>query len=129
MSEGGAAPAAGDGTGPARSLRIDSAALPWRDTPFAGVRWKKLFFDAATGRSTVLLAFEPGAVYGAHRHPGVEQYLVLEGSLEDGGSSYGPGTWVHHPPGSVHRPSSRTGCLLYVTLDRPIELAPPAGQP
>ena len=59
---------------------------------------------------------------GAHRHPGVEQYLVLEGSLTDGGKTYGAGTWVHHPPGSTHRPSSREGCLLYVTLDLPIEL-------
>jgi anti-sigma factor ChrR (cupin superfamily) len=104
------------------SLVLDSAALPWRDTPFPGVRWKKLSFDPASGSSAVLLAFEAGAAYGAHRHPGVEQYLVLEGSIEDGAGSYGRGTFVHHPPGSVHRPSSRQGCLLYVTLERPIEL-------
>jgi anti-sigma factor ChrR (cupin superfamily) len=105
-----------------RSLVEASEALPWRDTPFPGVRWKKLFFEPQSGRSAVLLAFAPGAAYGAHRHPGVEQYLVLEGSLEDGGASYGAGTFVHHPAGSVHRPASRSGCLLYVTLDLPIEL-------
>ena len=105
-----------------RSVVQSSADLPWRDTPFAGVRWKKLHFDAQSGRSAVLLSFAPGSSYGPHRHPGVEQYLVLEGTLEDGGASYGAGTFVHHPAGSAHRPSSKAGCLLYITLDRPIEL-------
>ena len=64
-------------------------ALPWRETPYAGVHWKKLAFDAHV--SSVLLRFEPGASYGAHRHPAGEQYLVLEGSLEDGGIDLKPG--------------------------------------
>jgi anti-sigma factor ChrR (cupin superfamily) len=106
----------------AGSLVLDSADVPWRETPCPGVRWKKLYFDAATGRSAVLLRFEPGAAYTTHRHPGAEQYLVLEGALEDGGTTYGAGTYVHHPPGSVHRPSSKAGCLLFVTLDRPVEI-------
>ena len=103
------------------SVYVDAAALPWRDTPCAGVRWKKLEFEAASGRSAVLLRFEPGAAYLPHRHPAGEEYLVLEGSLEDGGRTYGAGTYVHHPPGSAHRPSSRAGCLLFVTLPQPIE--------
>ena len=41
--------------------------------------------------------------------------------MEDGGNSYGPGTYVYHPPGSVHRPSSREGCRLVVLLPRMIE--------
>jgi len=28
---------------------------------------------------------------------------------------------VKHAPGSVHRPSSKEGCLLYVSLPKPIE--------
>jgi anti-sigma factor ChrR (cupin superfamily) len=96
-------------------------ALPWRDTPHAGVQWKKLHFDADSGESAVLLRFEPGARYGTHRHPAGEQYLVLEGSLEDGGASYGAGSYVRHAPNSVHQPSSREGCLLFVVLPRPIE--------
>jgi len=95
--------------------------LPWRDSPHPGVTWKKLSFDAASGRSAVLLRFAPGASYGAHRHPEGEEYLVLEGSLEDGGKTYGAGTYVKHAPGSVHRPSSKEGCLLYVSLPKPIE--------
>ncbi len=106
----------------AGAVRVDAGDLPWRDTPYPGVRWKKLEFDPDTGRSAVLLRFEPGARYGAHRHPAGEQYLVLEGSLEDGGRTWGAGTYVRHPPGSAHTPSSAEGCLLFVALPEPIEV-------
>ena len=106
---------------PDPSLYVDTAALPWRETPYPGVQWKKLWFEPASGRSAVLLKFEPGAAYGAHRHPDGEEYLVLEGSLEEGGKTWGPGTYVRHAAGSIHRPRSKQGCLLYVALPRPIE--------
>jgi anti-sigma factor ChrR (cupin superfamily) len=106
---------------PPGTLSVNLEDLPWRDSPYPGVRWKKLSFDPGTGSSSVLLKFEPGAAYGAHRHPEGEEYLVLEGSLEDGGATWGPGTYVRHPPGSAHRPSSRQGCVLFVHLPRPIE--------
>ena len=103
------------------SLYLASSDLPWRASPHAGVEWKTLRFDPETGRSVVLLRFAPGARYGRHKHPGGEDYLVLEGSLEEGGRTWGAGSFVHHPPGSAHRPSSQEGCLLYVTLPLPIE--------
>ena len=106
----------------AETLRIDSAELAWRATPFEGVEFKKLEFEPPAGRSTVLLRFAPGARYGAHAHPAGEQYFVLEGSLEDGGQTWGAGSYVHHPPGSRHAPSSREGCLIFVTLPAPIEM-------
>jgi anti-sigma factor ChrR (cupin superfamily) len=110
------------------SLYVETDALEWRETPYEGVRWKKLAFDKVSGRSAVILRFEPGAAYGTHRHPGGEEYLVLEGSLEDGGRTYGAGTYVYHPPGSAHKPSSVAGCLLFVSLPQPIEdIEPGAG--
>lgn len=107
---------------PDASIRLDTGAMPWRDTPCAGVQWKKLRYDRATGESAVLLRFEAGARYDAHRHPAGEQYLVLEGSLRDGADTWGPGSYVHHPPGSVHAPSSDDGCIVFVTLPKPIEV-------
>jgi anti-sigma factor ChrR (cupin superfamily) len=103
------------------SLYIDTSSVDWRDSPHPGVRWKKLHFDRDSGESAVLLHFAPGASYGTHRHPQGEEYLVLEGSLEEGGKTWGAGTYVRHAPDSVHRPSSRDGCLLFVRLPRPIE--------
>jgi anti-sigma factor ChrR (cupin superfamily) len=106
------------------SLVVDPTELPWRPSPHDGVTWKKLRYDPATGQSAVLLRFAPQSRYGAHRHPKGEEYLVLEGSLEDGGRNYGAGSYVFHPPGSIHRPRSREGCLLFVTLPAPIEEIP-----
>ena len=103
------------------SVIVDGAQLPWRASPCAGVRWKKLYFDAANGESAVLLEFAPGATYDAHRHPAGEQYLVLQGELDDGGQRYGPLSYVRHAPGSIHRPHSTHGALVFVTLPRPIE--------
>lgn len=105
----------------APSEYVDAPSLPWRETPHAGVSWKKLRFDPASGESAVLLRFEPGARYGRHRHPAGEEYLVLEGSLEDGGKTWGKGAFVRHEPGSVHTPTSKEGCLLFVRLGAPIE--------
>lgn len=110
------------------SLRVDGAALPWRETPYPGVRFKKLEFEPPDGRATVLLRFAPGARYGAHEHPRGEQYYVLEGSLEDGGQQWGAGSYVHHPPGSRHAPSSAEGCLIFVTLPAPIVLLDEGGE-
>ena len=107
---------------PPDSLYADSNALPWREGRVAGVQWKKLHFDEQSGASAVLLRFAPGTAYPAHRHPGGEEYYVIEGSLEDGGKSWGAGSYVRHAPGSVHRPSSRAGCTLFVSLPKPIEL-------
>jgi anti-sigma factor ChrR (cupin superfamily) len=104
------------------SAYVDPAEREWRDTPYVGVTFKKLRHDKTSGGSAVLVKFEPGAKYGAHRHPGGEEYLVLSGSLEDGGRTWGPGTYVHHPPGSAHRPTSKEGCVLFITLPQPVEI-------
>ena len=104
------------------SLYVHSSDLPWRESPFPGVQWKKLRYDQESGNSAIFLRFAPGSSYGLHRHPGGEEYLVLEGSVVDGGRSYGRGSYVCHPPGSVHQPRSPEGCLLFVRLEEPIEL-------
>ena len=99
------------------------AAMELPESALLGKRvFKKLFHDRESGRSAVLVEFEPGAKYGAHRHPAGEEYLVLEGSLEDGGRTRGRGSYVYHPPGSAHRPTSEEGCLLFISLPEPVEI-------
>ena len=69
----------------------------------------------------MLLRFAPGSHYVKHLHPEGEQYWVLEGSIDDGGKTYGVNTYVYHPPGSSHQPWSAEGCVLFVCLPRPIQ--------
>ena len=97
-------------------------ALSWSEFADApGVRYKVLRHHEGRRGITLLLQFDPGAHYPAHRHPEGEEYYVLDGTLVDGGQEYGPHTFVHQPPGSTHRPASRTGCTLLVSLPAHIE--------
>lgn len=101
---------------------VDTTTLDWR--PFAdapGVHYKVLRHHEQRRGVTLLLRFDAGAHYPVHRHPQGEEYYVLEGTLEDGGREYGAHTYVYHPPGSAHRPASRTGCTLLITLPAHIE--------
>jgi len=101
---------------------VATAAIAWRDFGDApGVRYKMLRQHAGKRGITLLLQFDPGAAYPAHRHPEGEEYYVLEGDLQDGGHEYGPNTFVYQPPGSAHRPASRSGCTLLVHLPAHIE--------
>lgn len=49
-----------------------------------------------------------------HHLPGPEEVYVLSGELEDGGTTYGAGTFLHYPAGSSHSPRSAEGCTLFV---------------
>lgn len=101
---------------------VDVDGRPWRAFPdVPGVRYKVLRHHAARRGITLLLQFAAGAAYPTHRHPEGEEYFVLDGSVQDGGHSYGAHTFVYHPPGSAHRPASSTGCTLLVTLPAHIE--------
>lgn len=101
---------------------LDVDSLPWRAFPEApGVLYKVLRHHAGRRGITLLLQFAAGASYPRHRHPEGEEYFVLQGTVQDGGHTYGAHTFVYHPPGSAHRPASASGCTLLVTLPAHIE--------
>jgi len=101
---------------------LDTQTLEWRDFEEApGVRYKVLRHHEGRRGLTILLQFEPGASYPTHRHPEGEEYYVLDGDMRDGAHTYGTNTYVYHPPGSVHRPMSPSGCTLLVTLPAHVE--------
>jgi len=104
------------------SIQIQTEDMPWREFKDApGVAFKTLR-KHENGGLTLLLRFEPGARYHTHRHPGGEEYFVLEGELQDLGKDWPAGSYIWHPPGSTHRPASKTGCTVLVTLPQPVEL-------
>ncbi len=94
------------------SVRIDTTGGEWRPGPAGGVEVMPLY--QRDPERVVLLRFAPGARLERQEHPGGEEILVLDGSLEDEHGCYRKGTWLRSPPGSAHRPFSREGCLLYV---------------
>ena len=103
-------------------IQILAGELEWREFKDApGVSYKTLRKHAGGGL-TILLKFEPGARYHTHRHPGGEEYFILEGELDDLGKTWPTGSYIYHPPKSTHRPSSKTGCVVLVVLPQAIEL-------
>ncbi|UCE02769.1 MAG: cupin domain-containing protein [Candidatus Latescibacterota bacterium] len=101
---------------------LDTQCIEWREFMEApGVRYKVLRHHDARRGITLLLRFDAGASYPTHRHPKGEEYYVLDGTLRDGAQTYGAHTFVYHPPGSVHHPSSPDGCTLLITLPAHIE--------
>ena len=93
------------------SRYVDVAALPWTPTRFAGVEMKVLMEDKATGLSTALVKFAPGATLPDHEHVELEQTFVLEGSLEDQEGAATAGNYVWRPAGSRHDAHAPNGCL------------------
>lgn len=88
----------------------------WR--PVApGIR-AKILFDDGNAR-TWLARMEPGAFFPPHDHPGIEECLVLEGSLEADGIRVGAGDYQVSLKGSRHGTVRTTaGCLVLLRTAR-----------
>ncbi len=94
------------------SIRAEE--LVWRSMS-PGIETAPLHKDRERDLGMMLLRFSPGARAPRHIHPEGEQYYVVSGTIEDETGSYGPGSFVHHPPGSVHEPASPDGALVLVS--------------
>jgi anti-sigma factor ChrR (cupin superfamily) len=67
-------------------------------------------------QATSIVRYDPDSEFDSHVHDHGEELLVLDGTFEDEYGEYPAGTFVKNPPGSQHRPRSRTGCTLFVKL-------------
>jgi anti-sigma factor ChrR (cupin superfamily) len=77
--------------------------------------WLPISFDRATGQGCYLMRMRPGAVTIAHDHPGVEDFLMLEGELVDSdGTVFRAGDFVSYEAGTQHNSWTTTGCLIAV---------------
>lgn len=103
-----------------RSTYLDVSRIEWEPTKYPGVSVKKLYEDPA-GPVTSLTRFEPGASLPLHRHVGIEQSYVLEGTLVDDDGACTAGNFVWRRAGSVHRAWSPDGCIVLGVFERPNE--------
>ena len=101
-----------------RSTYLDVSRIDWEPTKYPGVSIRKLYEDGS-GRMTTLTKMEPGARLPRHRHVGVEQSYVLEGTLVDGDGACTAGNFVWRRPGSEHEAWSPDGCVVLGVFDQP----------
>jgi anti-sigma factor ChrR (cupin superfamily) len=79
------------------------------------ISWLPISFDRAVGQGCYLMRMRPGAVTIPHVHPGVEDFLMLEGELVDSdGTVFRPGDFVSYAAGTRHNSWTETGCLIAV---------------
>ena len=92
----------------------------WRPSPISGVT--RMVFDSVGiehARTTCMVRFAPGAAFTAHHHPGGEEFLVIDGMLEDEYGCYPEGTYVRNPIGTSHTPHvGPNGATLFVKLQQ-----------
>ena len=100
-----------------RFVAVD--ALPWLARRFPKSRLRFLAEDKATGTHTTLTRMAPGAILPMHEHVGLEQSLVLQGSLTDDHGTVSAGNFVWPPAGSVHSAHSPDGCLVLGIFAQP----------
>jgi anti-sigma factor ChrR (cupin superfamily) len=103
-----------------RSTYLDVSKIDWEPTKYPGVDIKVLYRDAS-GKLTSLTRMAPGARLPRHRHVGIEQSYVLEGTLVDDDGACTAGNFVHRRPGSVHDAWSPDGCVVLGIFDAPNE--------
>ena len=100
--------------------RIVRSTTPFQDYDLEGpaqpeMSWLPVSYDRTTGNGCYLMRMQPGAVTVAHEHPGVEDFLMLEGELiDDDGVVFRPGDFVSYAAGTWHNSRTETGCLIAV---------------
>ena len=93
--------------------------MDWKPTRFEKVSIKVLYEDPERGEMTCLLKLEPGAHIPFHKHPEIEQTLVLEGSVEDHDGVATAGDYIWRKPGSLHDNTSPGGAVLFAVYRKP----------
>ena len=74
--------------------------------------WFNISYDETTGSGVFLFRFGPGARSIAHEHVGWEEFLVVEGEIEEcDGTTYRAGDFVSLRPGSKHWSTSHHGAV------------------
>jgi anti-sigma factor ChrR (cupin superfamily) len=86
--------------------------------PIAGMHWHKISYDRKNGgQGTYVLKMDAGAKSLNHEHTGFEEFLILEGELEDlDGKIFKKGDFLTFEPGSKHSSHTKNGCLILVFM-------------
>ena len=94
---------------------VRSGSGKWRQSPWKGISYLRLYYDSATGFATSLLRVDAGAQYPAHRHKGAEQSWIVQGSCRIGAVTLHAGDYACAAAGTEHSVlESDDGCVLLI---------------
>ena len=91
------------------------ADAPWVSSPLPGIEYKLLHRDEERRSTTRLLRFSAGAAYPSHRHGGVEEVFVLDGTVTLNGILLKPGDYCRAEAGTAEPTAfSETGGMAII---------------
>jgi anti-sigma factor ChrR (cupin superfamily) len=86
----------------------------WQQDQRQGTEFLELYAQSGFPDTMHLERWPQGAALGKRVYQGGAEILVLEGAFSDERGEHARGLWLRFPSGSVHQPSTRTGCTIYV---------------
>lgn len=101
------------------STYVKPSEMAWKPTRFDKVSIKVLYENPERGEMTCLLKLAPGAHIPFHKHPELEQSLVLEGSIEDHDGVAVAGDYIWRKAGSLHDNHSPGGAVIFAVYRKP----------
>jgi len=97
-----------------QKLAVDTRLSAWQACDDEGVSMIPLYREDGYPEDIQLVRLAPETVVATHEHEGGAEIFVLEGSFSDEFGSYEEGSWVRYPANSVHRVSTKSGCIYYL---------------
>jgi anti-sigma factor ChrR (cupin superfamily) len=98
---------------------VETGKMEWEASPSPTVWRKRLDLVGLSEHPEWLssvVRYDAGAHFHGHTHPLGEEILVLDGVFSDEHGDYPAGMYLLNPPGFIHEPFSRDGCVLLVKL-------------
>jgi len=82
-----------------------------------GMSWHKITYSKENGQGTYILKMEPGTKSLTHEHTNYEEFIMLDGELEDPDNKvFKKGDIITFEPGSIHSSYTKNGCLILVFM-------------
>jgi anti-sigma factor ChrR (cupin superfamily) len=100
---------------PPVSLPLELSVKPQWEEAAPGIHVKILARNDEKNSVSMLVRLDAGAEYPGHKHAGVEELHLLDGTLKVDDRTLHPGDFIHAEEGSVdHRVWSDTGCTCFL---------------
>ena len=111
-----------------KPIAIDTSTMEWEERfnekLGRSLFRKNLFEDAETGMEIRLVRYPAGVVNPWHTHPCAHGMYVLEGTLATNAGTFGPGTFVWFPEGSVmqHGATAEADVTVLFITNKPFRI-------
>jgi quercetin dioxygenase-like cupin family protein len=97
------------------NLVVRSRSWKWRPYHVPRIVAAPLHLDQQQRKLVAVVKAEPGALYPAHAHAGIEEIFMLTGDLTIGEQVYEAGDYIRSELGTVHTDAeTRQGCMFLV---------------